>query len=87
MKQNIRSQLLELERIHKLISKCGTGTLEEFAEKLRVSTRTMSRTLTLMKDEFEAPIEYDPVRQSYHYAEPYELHVKIDIRKSPDQKS
>lgn len=40
------------------------------ARKLELSDRTIRRNIEFMRDVLGAPIEYDPSRKGYHYAEP-----------------
>lgn len=43
------------------------------AKEYQVSTRTISRDIEYLKDNYDAPIEYDPAFKAYHYTKPFRL--------------
>ena len=64
MEFNINTK--RLSHINKLICNKQTGSPLEFAKKVGISEATLYRCLRLMKT-LGAPIEYDPIRQTYFY--------------------
>ena len=61
-------QKLELiERVDGLIRRKATGSPDELASRLKISSRCLYELLELMK-QMEAPIEYCKIRQSYFYS-------------------
>ncbi len=40
------------------------------ADQLEVNSRTIRRDITYLRDQLQAPIEFDPVRNGYRYSEP-----------------
>ncbi|MCP4459375.1 MAG: hypothetical protein GY816_15340 [Cytophagales bacterium] len=65
---------LRMKRMHLFIKRSATGTPEQFAEKMNMSRSALMRTLSEMK-ELDAPICYDPIKESYYYCEEVELLV------------
>jgi predicted DNA-binding transcriptional regulator YafY len=45
-------------------------TSERLAQELEVTVRTVRRDIAYLRYQLRAPIEFDPVRNGYHYAEP-----------------
>lgn len=45
-------------------------SVRALARKLERSERTIKRDLRELRDQFNAPIKYDPVRRGFHYSEP-----------------
>lgn len=62
-------QLSTITRIDFFISHKATGTPEEFAQKLNISRRMLFKYLKMLKEEFDAPIIYSPIIESYQYTE------------------
>lgn len=62
-------QIRRIERIDLLLRTRSTGTPEELAEKLGISTSQVYQIIKLMKIELEAPIYYSRACQSYCYRE------------------
>lgn len=56
-------------RIHELISIQSTGIPGKLAEKLGLSERSVYNYLGYMKKNMNAPIKYNPQKQSYYYYE------------------
>ena len=50
-----------------LIRLKATGTPQEFARKLNISERSLYRLLDKLKYDFDCPIVYCHLRQSYYY--------------------
>jgi transcriptional antiterminator len=56
-----------------LIEKGRTGTPSEVAEKLNVSERTIYSYVNILKNEMNAPIEFNKFRKSYEFERPGKL--------------
>ena len=78
-------QLDSLERLHHLIRRKQTGTLEELAEKFGVCVGTIKNMLRILKSR-NLPIAYDYDRHTYYYTYEvevvfFEVKAKEDLRK------
>ena len=62
----------ELERLHLLIKRKGTGTLEQLADKFGVCVNTIKNRIKILKEK-GAPIEYCRNSQTYHYTREVEI--------------
>jgi|OpeIllAssembly_1097287.scaffolds.fasta_scaffold166397_1 hypothetical protein len=60
-------QLRRIERIDQLIRLKATGTPTELALKLGLSESQLFEVLSLMKNEFGAPIRYSKASRCYYY--------------------
>jgi hypothetical protein len=60
--------------MHRLIKFKRTGTPEEFAERMNISSSFMYRLLNDLK-QMGGPIVYCPIKRSYVYAENVELQL------------
>ena len=56
-----------------LVEKGRTGTPSELAEKLNVSERTIYSYVNILKNEMNAPIEFNKFRKSYEFGRPGKL--------------
>ncbi|GAB4334053.1 MAG: hypothetical protein OHK0038_10670 [Flammeovirgaceae bacterium] len=63
-----------------LIRQKSTGDLEELAQKLGVSQRSVSSYLEIMRD-YEADIKWDRYRRTYYYATEGKFIFKIGFEK------
>lgn len=70
-------RLTLLQRIDWHITHKSTGTPEEFAEKLAISTSSLHRYLKVLKEEWNAPIEYSEVDKSYYYSTTYDFEQEL----------
>lgn len=68
-------------RLHDLIKRKSTGSLDTLANQFGVGRSTMSRYIDEFKEEFNAPIAYDRHANSYYYTEPFEVRVWVEIRR------
>lgn len=59
-----------------LIEKERTGTPSDLAEKLKVSERTIYSYVHLLKNELNAPIEFNKFRKTYQFERPGSLQWK-----------
>jgi hypothetical protein len=62
-----------LRKINSLIKRKATGSASEFASKLGLSRSGFFYQLKILKDDFEAPISFDRMRNSYYYTRDGEL--------------
>jgi predicted DNA-binding transcriptional regulator YafY len=69
-------------RLHDLIKRKATGSLDTLAEKFGVGKSTMSRYIEEFKLEFEPPLAYDRTGHTYYYTEPFELKIWVEIKRS-----
>jgi DeoR/GlpR family transcriptional regulator of sugar metabolism len=62
-------------KIHKikhlihLIKQEGTGSPTELAKRLELSERMVYNYVRLLKDDLNAPVEYNKFRKTYHFVE------------------
>ena len=75
-------QIQQLQQIHKLIALKRTGTPEEFARKLDISSRRLYDILDELKSR-GAPIVYSFSAKSYIYSEEFQLDISCDFRHAP----
>jgi predicted DNA-binding transcriptional regulator YafY len=69
MHQSSRPSLVRVMRID-LALRAGTWpNASTLARQLEVNRRTISRDITYLRDQLLAPVEFDPVRNGYHYTE------------------
>jgi len=57
-----------------LIEKKRTGTPSEAAEKLGLSERTIYSYVKTLRDDLNAPIEFNSIRKTYEYNRSGRLH-------------
>jgi DNA-binding response OmpR family regulator len=81
-KNNNSMQLFEtidrIYRIHQLIQREATGTPEEFAERFNIRRRQLYNILEEFKD-YGAHICYNRIKQTFYYANDFEIIVKINV--------
>jgi predicted DNA-binding transcriptional regulator YafY len=69
-----RPLMRRMQEIDRAVRAGRWPTAESLANELNVDLRTIRRDIEFMRDERNAPIEYDRVRRGYFYAEPtYQL--------------
>jgi hypothetical protein len=56
-----------MKRIDFFISHKATGTPKQLAKKLNISEREVYYLMQTMKEDYNAPIEYDKQKQTYFY--------------------
>lgn len=64
---SILSVVSRIEHMHLLIKTKSTGPPAEFARRVGISRRSLFAWLDQMKEDFDFPIAYDPLRQTYYY--------------------
>ena len=57
----------------KLIHAESTGTPKEFAQKLSICVSYLHSQIKDLKEEYNAPIKYTRIRQTYYYASEFRL--------------
>jgi predicted DNA-binding transcriptional regulator YafY len=75
-------QLDLFNRLHDLVKRKATGSLDTLAEKFGVGRSTMSRYIDEFKQEFEPPLAYDRLGHTYYYTEPFEIKIWVEIKRS-----
>lgn len=71
-----------INRLHDLVKRKATGSLDTLAEKFGVGKSTMSRYIEEFKEEFEPPLAYDRTGHTYYYTEPFELKIWVEIKRN-----
>ena len=77
----MKVDLVLLRRIHESIHAGKTGNPDAFAKKLGISRSLILKILKLLKEEFNAPIDYSEIRKSYHYREDCEFYFGVVINR------
>jgi predicted DNA-binding transcriptional regulator YafY len=70
-----------------LVEKKRTGTPAEIAQKLAVSERTVYNYALTLKNELNAPIEFNPFRRTYEFEKAGKLVWEWDTSKIKAQKN
>lgn len=65
--------------IHHALQRGGTVTCTSLGERLEVARKTLVRDISYMRDRLDLPIEFDPVRNTYHYTEPVESFPTVKV--------
>ena len=68
-----------MKYIHHLIRTQATGEPDNFAQKLRISRRQLYNILEELKD-FGAEIKYSRTHQTFYYALPFVLEIKVKMQ-------
>lgn len=68
-----------LNLLHKLIMQKRTGTPDELASRLRISSSRLYCILDEMKG-YDAPIAYCRQLRTYYYTSPFELSISVEIK-------
>lgn len=76
----IFNQIDRINLLHKLIQQGRTGTPEELAKRLGISTVRLYQIIEELRT-MEVPINYSRQRRTYHYTDEYE--IVIDVRMRP----
>ncbi len=74
----IISTLERLKQINELIKTKSTGSPKDFSKRMGISESHLYRCINEMK-EMGAPIKFCRHRNSYYYAEPFEIKVSYSI--------
>ncbi len=72
-----------IRRLYEIINLRNTGPRSSIAKKLRVSVRSVSNYILVLRS-LGADIEYDPIAHTYYFANGFELTATLEvvIRKS-----
>src|SRR5574344_1022176 len=68
-----QDDVIRLYRIHQIDDKVRSGTYPNatsLSNELEVSVRTINRDLDILRDLYEAPLEYDSMHRGFYYTEP-----------------
>ena len=68
--------LEKVQIIDRYMSSNNTGCSEVFAKKVNISRGMLYRYIKYMKEELNAPIEYNRIKSSYQYIEKGRLCIK-----------
>ena len=64
-----KAELLRLHRIDNIIREGEYPSAKKLAEELEVSVRTINRDLDFLRDQYMAPLEYDPQKRGWFYTQ------------------
>lgn len=67
-----------INRLHELIKHRSTGTPEELAKRLNLSTSMVYKVIEDLKLN-SVPIEYSRQLRSYYYSTPYRMNITMDF--------
>jgi predicted DNA-binding transcriptional regulator YafY len=70
MHRSSRPPLARIMAIDRAIRSGGWPNASRLANELEVTPRTVRRDITYLRDQLQAPVEFDPVRNGYRYSEP-----------------
>lgn len=65
--------IIKIKQFIQLVEKERTGSPSQAAELLQVSDRMIHNYVNLLKNNFNAPIEYNRYKKSYHFTQKGEL--------------
>lgn len=71
----MKVDLALLKRLHECILKEATGSPDCMAEKFGISKRFLHVILDYLKTEFDAPIAYSRLNETYYYTEEWEFYI------------
>ncbi|SKB52249.1 hypothetical protein [Daejeonella lutea] len=72
-------QIERINRLHELIKFRRTGTPQELARRLDLSTSMVFKLLEELKVK-EAPIEYSREFRTYYYTQPFLMNITLNFR-------
>jgi len=75
----------QFERLHRICEKLESFggrkiSLKEFAQLFNVSERTIQNDITLLREEYLAPIDYDFKERGYYFTEPFSFRGEIGLK-------
>lgn len=71
----MKVDLTLLKRIHECISRGATGCPDYMAKRFDISKRFLHMILEYLKTEFDAPIAYSRLKETYYYTEEWEFYI------------
>ncbi|MGV3685414.1 MAG: HTH domain-containing protein [Daejeonella sp.] len=72
-------QIERINRLHQLIKYKRTGTPEQLAKRLNLSTSMIYKIMEELRLN-DAPIEYSRQLKTYYYSSQYLMHIRMDFR-------
>ena len=66
-------------QIHDMVQQGNYPNATSLSKKLEVTTKTIHRDIGFMRDRFTLPIEYDALRNGYHYSAPVDSFPMLQI--------
>ena len=66
-------------QIHDMVQRGNYPNSTSLSKKLEVTTKTIHRDIAFMRDRFTLPIEYDALRNGYHYTAPVDSFPMLQI--------
>ena len=66
---NSRRPLERIFKIHEKVKRGGYPNCRGIAAEIEVTSKTIQRDITFMRDELQLPLEYDQVKHGYYYTE------------------
>ena len=74
----LRNEIPRLNRLHRLIRMCNTGSPDELAQKLHISKRHLYNVLDDLRA-LGAKIDYSRSDYTFYYTNSFELHLVLII--------
>ncbi len=74
-----RPMIWRMDHIHRRILEGGYPNCSVLAQEMEVTAKTVQRDITFMQTQRNMPIEYDPVKHGYYYAEPVSQFPQLKI--------
>jgi predicted DNA-binding transcriptional regulator YafY len=72
-------QIERINRLHYLIKHRRTGTPQQLARRLNLSTSMIYKLMEELRIR-EVPIEYSRQRKTYYYSSEFLMHIQADFR-------
>lgn len=72
-------QIERINRLHELIKHRRTGTPQELAKRLGISTSMVYKMMDELRLK-DAPIEYSRPLRTYYYSQPYLMSINLNFR-------
>jgi predicted DNA-binding transcriptional regulator YafY len=77
-----RPALWRVMEIHKILRAGGFPNCSTLAREIEVTTKTIQRDVSFMRDQLGLPLEYDAVRHGYFYSEPVHEFPMLHLSRS-----
>lgn len=74
----LRNEIHRLNRLHRLIRMCNTGSPDELAQKLHISKRHLYNVLDDLRA-LGAKIDYSRSGYTFYYTNSFELHLDLQV--------
>ena len=74
----LRNEIHRLNRLHRLIRMCNTGSPDELAQKLHISERHLYNVLDDLRA-LGAKIDYSRSGYTFYYTNSFELHLDLQV--------